>query len=56
MLYFISFYSNDPISPFTILEPRNQQIGRFNAVQERRETDFEARNLEKGRSGIQKTY
>ena len=36
---------------FTILEPQNQEIGQLYVVQVRRATDFEARNLGKGRSG-----
>ena len=31
-----------PTGPFTILEPRDQGIGEFYEVQERRATDFEA--------------
>ena len=45
---------------FTISEPRNQEIGEFYVVQERRATDFEAPKLWKVSSGIildsQKTY
>ena len=34
-----------PTDPFTILEPRDQEIAEFYFVQERRATDFEARKL-----------
>ena len=40
-----------PTNPFTILEPRDQEIGEFYLVQERRATDFEAPKLGKGSSG-----
>ena len=42
---------NLPTNLFTILEPRDQEIGKFYVVQERRETDFEAPKLWKGSSG-----
>ena len=37
--------SSHSTGPFTILEPRDQGIGEFYVVQERRETDFEAPKL-----------
>ena len=37
-------------SPFTVLEPRDQGIGKYCVVQKRRATDFEAPKLWKGRS------
>ena len=37
--------------PFSIWEPRNQEIGEFNIVQKHRATDLEALKLWKGRSG-----
>ena len=40
-----------PTNPFTIFYPRNQEIGEFKVVQERRATDFEAPKLWKGSSG-----
>ena len=40
-----------PTDPFTILEPRDQDIGEFYEVHERRKTDFEATNLWKSLSG-----
>ena len=36
---------NNLTDPFTILEPRNQAIGKFYVVQERRVTDFKAQRL-----------
>ena len=40
-----------PTGPFTISEPRNQEIGEFYVVQGRRTTYFEASKLWKGGSG-----
>ena len=40
-----------PTGPFTTLEPQDQVIGEATVVQKRRETDFEALKLWKGRSG-----
>ena len=40
-----------PTSPFTILEPRDQENGEFYVAQERCATDFEAQKLWKCRSG-----
>ena len=37
-----------PTGPFTILEPKDQEIGEFYEVQERRATDIEAPKLGKG--------
>ena len=37
--------------PFTILEPRNQEIGEFYVVKTRRTKDFDAPELWKGQSG-----
>ena len=34
-----------PTGPFTILEPRDQEIAEFDEVQERRATDFKAPKL-----------
>ena len=42
---------NTPTDPFTISEPRDQEIVDFYVVQDRRTTDFEAQKLRKGRSG-----
>ena len=42
---------NHPIGPFTILQPDDQEIGEFRAVQKRRATDFEAPELWKGPLG-----
>ena len=39
---------------FTILEPRNQEIGQFHFVREPRAMDFEVPKLRKGRSGSSK--
>ena len=36
---------NCPTDPFTILEPRSQEIGEFDVVQKRRKADFEAQKL-----------
>ena len=41
-----------PTGPWTILEPRDQEIHEFDAFQKRRATDFEALKLTKGRSGF----
>ena len=41
----------NPTSPFTILEPRDQEIGEFYVAEERRATDFEAQKLCKCLSG-----
>ena len=39
-------YDRHPAGPFTILEPRDQEIGEFHVVvQESRATDFEASEL-----------
>ena len=35
----------NPTSPFTILEPQDQEIGKFCVGQERRATDFKAPKL-----------
>ena len=40
-----------PTDPFTILEPRDEEIVEFYAEQKRRATDFEAPKLWKGLSG-----
>ena len=40
-----------PTDPFPILEPQDQENGKFHEVQERRATDFGAPKLRKGRSG-----
>ena len=45
---FFSFLLYFPTSPFTILEPQDQEIGEFYVIQERRATDFEASKLWKG--------
>ena len=34
-----------PTNPFTILEPRDQEISKFYVVRERRATDFETPKL-----------
>ena len=34
-----------PTGPFTILEPKDQEIAKFYAAKERRATDFEAPKL-----------
>ena len=44
-----------PTSPFTILEPQDQDIVEFYVVQERRATDFKAPKLWKGLSGASST-
>ena len=41
----ILLHSFIPTEHFTILEPRDQEIDEFYAVQERRATDFEAQKL-----------
>ena len=38
-----------PTNPFTILKPRDQEIGEFLVVQERRPTDFKAQNYKRVR-------
>ena len=43
--------TQDPTDPFTILEPRDQEIAVLYAAQERGATDFEAPKLWKGLSG-----
>ena len=40
-----------PTNPFTVLEPRDQEIDKFYLVQERRATDLEAPKLGKSSSG-----
>ena len=40
-----------PTGPFTVLKPRDEEIGEFYEVQKRRATDFKALKLRKGRSG-----
>ena len=40
-----------PTSPFTILQPRNREIGEFYVLQECRATDLQAPRLWNGRSG-----
>ena len=45
-----------PTKPFTILEPRDQEIGEFYVVQKRRATGFEAPKLWKGSSGWAHDY
>ena len=42
-----------PTGLFTILQPRDQEIGNIYVFQERLATDFDARKLWKGRSGTQ---
>ena len=44
-------YSNHPADPFTILDPRDQEIDEFNVVQKRRTMDSDAPMLWKGLSG-----
>ena len=44
---------SNPTYPFTVLEPRDQEIGEFYAIQERCATDWEAPQLYKGRVGSQ---
>ena len=39
-----------PTGPFTILEPRHQDIGKSYVVQQRRKMDVEGLKLRKGRS------
>ena len=47
----VSQSRESPTNPFIILEPRDQEIGEFYVVEERRATDFEAPKLWKGSSG-----
>ena len=37
--------ANDPIGPFAILKPKDQEIGEFYEVQKCRSTDFQAPEL-----------
>ena len=55
MLHQISYPTNNPDEPFTILEPQNPWINEFQAVQERRAMDFNALKLQKGPSGWHRT-
>ena len=41
----ISLKLNIRTGPFKILQPGNQEIGEFDVVQKRRETDFKASKL-----------
>ena len=41
-----------PIDPFTISKPRDQEIGEFYVVQDRRAPVFDAAKLRKGQSGV----
>ena len=43
-------FPNSPTNLFTTLEPRDQEIGEFYEVEERRATDFEVPKLLKGSS------
>ena len=42
-----------PTDPFTICEPRNQEIATFYVVQERRASDFEDQNCERTGRDVQ---
>ena len=46
-----SFLSDIPTGLFSIWEPQEQEVGELHLVQERRETDFGAQKLWKGRAG-----
>ena len=43
-----------PTCPFTIFDPRDQEVGEIYVVQERRTTDFEALNFESVGRGVNK--
>ena len=56
LLFIRSFYHSYPTGPFTILEPQDEESGKFYVGQKRSATNSEAINLWKCQSGSENNY